>query len=109
MPQDKMWYFVITYFNWFPAFIIWGINRRLKGKVKGLYFIVIGGILQIFAFFLHWSSWNLLKGEPDQLYVWITPLLLAMIAFGLIIAGTLRSFSLVPRGDLEDMNDTNNA
>jgi len=99
MPQEKMWYFVITYFSWSVAFIIWGLNRRRKGKVKGLNFIVAGGVLQIFAFFWHWSSWNRLKGEPDQFYVWATPLLLAMFALGLLIAGTLRSFTSFARGD----------
>ena len=63
--------------------------------------------MELFALSIHWSSWYRLEGEPDQLYVWIAPIFLAVIAFGLIIAGTLRSFSFAGRDGLK--GSTNNA
>ncbi len=101
-----MWYFVIVHFNWVLAFIIWGLNRWRKGKVKGIYFIAAGSILELFALFFHWMNWYRLEGEPDQIYVWIAPLPLAIIAFSLIIAGIIRLFSVAGGGDLEVANDT---
>ncbi len=102
-----MWYFALVYFNWVPAVAIWGFNRWRKGRVRGLYFVAIGSILELFAFFVHWRDWYRLRGEPDQLYVWILPLLLSIVAVILIISGAVRSFLTASTGGPGAANDPN--
>ncbi len=87
-----MAYYLILYFNWVPALIIYGINRKRREKVKGIYYILIGTALELISFLIHLRQWTRLRGEPDQLYVWIFPLSISLIGIALIVIGTIRSF-----------------
>ena len=75
--------------------------------MKGFYFIVAGSILELLALLLHWKDWYHLTGEPDQLYTWIGPLFMVIIASGMIIAGTIRSFFTTRVPDFEVVDSTN--
>ncbi|HVO84087.1 MAG TPA: hypothetical protein VMU60_06665 [Syntrophobacteria bacterium] len=94
-----MWYFAVVYFNWLPAVVIWGFNRWRKGRVKGSYLVATGSALELLALLEHWREWSRLRGRPDQLYVWILPLLLSIVAVIMIVAGAVRSFLPEAAGD----------
>ena len=94
-----MWYFALVYFNWVIAIVIWVVNRSRKGKAMGLYPIAVGSALQLIALYIHLRELYKLVGEPDQLYVWIPPLFIAVPAFVLTLWGVFSSFVVVGGAD----------
>ena len=102
-----MAYYILLYFNWIPALIIWGINRKRRDRAKGIYYILIGAALELSSYFIHLMQWNQLRGEPDQLYAWIFPLLISVIGIVLILIGLIRSFKFKNKNEmnLESKNE----
>ncbi len=88
-----MAYCLFMYFNWVPALIVWWINRKRRDSAKGIYFILAGTALELISFIIHSWQWSRVRGEPDQLYVWIFPLLISAIGIVFILIGTIRSFT----------------
>ena len=94
---SPVWYFAIVYFNWLVftgAYV--ALARRRRCQAGGVA-ILIGAMMQVAAYGLHWREWQRLAGEPDQLYVWIPPLVIAGLSLPVLAGGLLVS-ALAGRG-----------
>ena len=78
-----MLYFALVYFSWCLALGLWIVLAVYGGRRGGLIWLSLGGLVQVSAFALHLSEWRRLAGEPDRIYVWIGPLVIA--AFGVLL------------------------
>ena len=86
-----VWYFAIVYFNWLVfagAYVALARHRRCwAGGVT----ILIGAMMQVAAYGLHWREWQRLAGAPDQLYSWILPLVIVGLSLPILAGGLLVS------------------
>jgi hypothetical protein len=84
-------YFALVYFNWVPALAVLFVQRARNKAVRGYMLITIASLLELGALYLHFSEHVRLEGKPDQLYVWITPLLIALPGGLFALGGVVRS------------------
>ena len=80
-----MAYQLIAYFNWIAAAFGYRILPRQRRTGLGWTLIATAGIIQIGALALHWYEWNRLQGQPDVMYAWIVPALLAFLGLCAIV------------------------
>lgn len=80
-----MGWLILLYFNWIPAAIAFAILAVWLKRTNGLVPLVLAIVLQSGALALHWTQWQRLAGEPDRLYVWILPTIMATASLGFIL------------------------
>ncbi len=84
-----MLYFASVYFSWVFALALWLFLAVRCRRCRGLICVAAGGLIQVSAFVLHLAEWRRLAGEPDRIYVWIGPLLIAIFGILLWLIGLL--------------------
>jgi hypothetical protein len=82
-----MIYVALVYFSWVLGAVVWLLVCCKWGRRSGLALVVTGAVVQLGALWLHVAETRRLQGEPDVLYVWIAPLVMASFGALLWIAG----------------------
>ncbi len=75
----------LLFFNWLPAAVVFAGLAFWTRNTKGLIFLIAAAVLQMLAVALYQFDWKRLEGQPDQLYVWIVPLGMAVLSVVLIV------------------------
>ena len=87
-----MWSFIAFPFNWLGSLILFIIVALYNRRLKGVTAIVVGCALQIGAFHLYWHQAQMVAGQPDMLYIGITPYLMNVISIIAFIVGLVMNF-----------------
>ena len=85
---QKIVYISLVYFSWIPILAA-ALLVRTSSRRSGSIAILSGGVIQIGSFLLHIYESNRLVGTPDRLYVWILPLLTAVLGFCVSVCGLM--------------------
>ena len=92
-----MWSFIAFPFNWLGSLILFILIALHNRKLKGITAIGVACALQIGAFHLYWHQVQMVAGQPDMLYVWITPYLMTVLSIVAFIVGFVMNFMGVKR------------
>lgn|GEM_PF-4739212 len=68
--------------------------RLYSGRASGILLLLISVGLHYFAFWYYAYEWERLAGEPDLLYVWISPCIIHLMAFLLTFIVIIRILSI---------------
>ena len=86
-----MWYLAIVYFNWLVFAVGYAAFARHRRCWAGGVAILVGAMMQVGAYGLHWREWQRLAGTPDQLYSGILPLVIVGLSLPVLAGGLLVS------------------
>ena len=79
---------VVVYFSWVLGVGVWAVMCALRRQfAKGLWLILLGASLQVFALIIHIEESVRVHGTTDSLYTWILPLLIASLGTVLWLIG----------------------
>ena len=93
-----MLYCTIVYFSWIVGLSVWLWQAARRSRRSGLVPLLFGIALQLGAYGLHLYESLRLAGEPDAIYAWIAPLLIAVIGKLLWLAGLVMQWRGRPVG-----------
>ena len=90
-----MTYILVVYYSWVLGLAGW-IAAVKRGRPRmGIALIAAAALIQMTAHGIHVLESYRLRGEPDALYTWVAPLLIAIVGSSCWVSGLV--VSLVPR------------